>query len=89
MTVAPGRPRPEPSTEPVATCVVDSANPSCAELRMIAVLAVSAANPWRGTMRMIFEHPLESLHAHGDALGIVEPVDADRKLFAVEAAAQP
>ena len=47
------RPAAVPRTEPLVTCVVDSANPSCAELRMIAVLAVSAANPCRLSISLI------------------------------------
>src|SRR3954447_13551818 len=39
------RPAADPRTAPEATWVVDRANPRCAELRITAALAVSAAKP--------------------------------------------
>ena len=44
-TSAPLRPRPEPRTEPEATCVVDRAKPRCDEARMAAAVEVSADRP--------------------------------------------
>src|SRR5690606_3942186 len=44
-TLAPGMPTPEPSTEPVATCVVESEKPKWLESRMTAADDVSAAMP--------------------------------------------
>ena len=37
-TVEPRRPRPDPITEPDATCVVDSAKPSALEARIVAAV---------------------------------------------------
>src|SRR6185312_861110 len=44
-TVARRRPAAAPKIEPVATCVVESAKPRLAEVRISAALAVSAAKP--------------------------------------------
>ena len=52
-TWAPGLPRPLPRMEPVATCVVESANPSWLEARMTAAAAPWAAVPWRGSISVM------------------------------------
>ena len=44
-TVAPGRPKPVPRMEPVATWVVESANPRWLDARMTAADELSAAIP--------------------------------------------
>ncbi len=44
-TWAPGRPTPEPRIDPVATCVVDRANPKWLDARMTAAEELSAAIP--------------------------------------------
>lgn len=46
LTLAPGRPRPVPRIEPVATWVVESAKPRWLEARMTAADELSAAIPW-------------------------------------------
>jgi hypothetical protein len=58
-------PTPEPRIEPVATCVVDSANPSWLEARMTTADELSAAIPCGGaistsplpTVRMMRQPP--------------------------------
>ena len=47
-TFDPRRPRPEPMTEPDATCVVDSAKPRALEARIVAAVEVSAEKPCAG-----------------------------------------
>ena len=47
-TFEPRRPRPEPMTEPEATCVVERAKPRWLEARIVAAVAVSAAKPCAG-----------------------------------------
>src|SRR5215218_1958002 len=47
-TFEPRRPRPDPMTEPDATCVVESAKPRCVEARIVAAVDVSAAKPCAG-----------------------------------------
>jgi hypothetical protein len=42
------RPRPEPSTDPEATWVVDRAKPRCDEARIAAAVEVSADRPCAG-----------------------------------------
>ncbi len=45
-TVEPRRPRPDPMTDPDATCVVDRAKPRALEARIVAAVEVSAEKPW-------------------------------------------
>src|SRR5690606_2715758 len=47
-TFDPRRPRPEPITDPEATCVVDRANPNALEARMVAAVDDSAEKPCAG-----------------------------------------
>lgn len=44
------RPRPAPRIPPAQTCVVDSGNPMCEDVRMTVVAVVSAVNPWGDSM---------------------------------------
>ena len=47
-TFDPRRPRPDPITEPEATCVVERAKPTLVDARIVAAVAVSAAKPCAG-----------------------------------------
>src|SRR6478736_5115114 len=52
-TWAPGLPRPDPRIEPVATWVVERANPSWLDARMTAAAEPWAAVPWRGSISVM------------------------------------
>ncbi|KZE40683.1 hypothetical protein AVW09_13905 [Microbacterium sp. T32] len=47
-TVDPRRPRPEPITDPEATCVVERAKPRALDARIVAAVDVSAEKPCAG-----------------------------------------
>src|SRR4051794_40539720 len=47
-TWEPRRPRPDPMTEPDATCVVERANPRCVDARIVVAVLTSAEKPCAG-----------------------------------------